>query len=335
MSSTNPLKMQVEIERLRLKSPFRISGYTFNEVPVAVVTLHSQQACGRGEAAGVYYLNDTPEQIVSTLESHRSAIERGIGREQLRQLLPLGGARNALDCALWELEARHSGKHVWALCGIDQVVPRITTFTLSADEPAAVMRAAQALPHAQALKLKLDGDVELDKERLRVVRKLRPDAWIGVDANQGYTLKSLNAAMPTFVEAGVKLVEQPLARGREAELEGFESPIPLAADESVQGAADVPGLVGRFQVVNIKLDKCGGLTEALAMVREARRLGLQVMVGNMMGSSLATAPAFVVAQLCDYVDLDGSVFLAEDRRPGVTYQDGRVHCSSSIWGDVK
>ena len=335
MSSTIPLRMQVEIERLRLRSPFRISGYTFDETPVVVVTLQSGQAIGRGEAAGVYYLDDKPERIVSTLESHRSAIEGGIDREQLRRLLPLGGARNALDCALWDLEAKLSGKHVWALCGIDNVTPRITTFTLSADEPAAVLRAAQALPQAKSLKLKLDGDVEMDQQRLRVVRKLRPDAWIGVDANQGYTLKTLNAVMPTFVEMGVKLVEQPLPRGREAELEGFDSPIALAADESVQGLADVPGLVGRFQVVNIKLDKCGGLTEALAMVREARRLGLQVMVGNMMGSSLAMAPSFVIAQLSDYVDLDGPVFLAEDRSPGVTYQDGRVHCSSSLWGDEK
>jgi L-alanine-DL-glutamate epimerase-like enolase superfamily enzyme len=240
-----------------------------------------------------------------------------------------------LDCALWDLESKRSGKHVWALCGLDNVVPRITTFTLSADEPAAVLRAAEALPHAQALKLKLDGDVELDKERVRVVRKLRPDAWIGVDANQGYTPESLTAVMATFVEAGVKLIEQPLPRGQEAALEGFDSPIPLAADESVQGLADVPGLVGRFQVVNIKLDKCGGLTEALAMVREARRLGLQVMVGNMMGSSLAMAPAFVIAQFCDYVDLDGPVFLAEDRQPSVTYREGRVYCPSSLWGDVK
>lgn len=335
MSSTIPLRMQVEIERLRLRSPFRISGYTFNDVPVAVVTLRSERAFGRGEAAGVYYLNDTPEQIVRTLEAHRSAIEGGIDREQLRQLLPLGGARNAVDCALWDLESKHSGKHVWERCGLDQVGPRITTFTLSADEPAAVMRAAQALPHAQALKLKLDGDVEMDKERVRVVRKLRPDAWIGVDANQGYTLKSLTSIMPTFVEMGVKLVEQPLPRGREAELEGFNSPLPLAADESVQGVAEVPGLVGRFQVVNIKLDKCGGLTEGLAMVREARRLGLQVMVGNMMGSSLSMAPSFVIAQFCDYVDLDGPVFLAEDRSPSVAYQDGRVHCSRGLWGDVK
>ena len=250
MSTAIPLKMQVEVQRLQLKSPFRISGYTFTEVPVVVVTLDSDKARGRGEAAGVYYLNDTPEQIVSTLEALRSTIESGIDRDQLAELLPLGGARNALDCALWDLEAKHVGKPVWTMSGVEHVLPRITTFTLSADGPPAVVRAAEALPHAVALKLKLDGDVEMDKERVRGVRKARPDAWIGVDANQGYSLKSLNEVMPTFVEAGVKLVEQPLPRGREADLEGFDSPIPLAADESVQGLADVPALVGRFQVVN-------------------------------------------------------------------------------------
>lgn len=335
MSTAIPVKMQVEVERLRLKQPFRISGYTFTEVPVAVVTLESESARGRGEAAGVYYLNDTPEQIVRTLEAHRSTIEAGIDRQQLTQLLPIGGARNALDCALWDLEAKHVSTPAWELAGVDLVVPRITTFTLSADGPPAVVRAAEALPQAVALKLKLDGDVEMDKERVRAVRRLRPDAWIGVDANQGYSLQNLEKVLPTFIEAGVQLVEQPLPRGREAELDGFSSPIPIAADESVQGLADVPGLVGRFQVVNIKLDKCGGLTEGLAMVAEARRLGLQVMVGNMVGSSLAMAPAFVIAQLCDYVDLDGPIFLAQDRHPSVTYQEGNVYCASGIWGDVE
>lgn len=335
MSATIPVQMQVEIERLRLQSPFRISGYTFTEVPVAVVTLHSEVGRGRGEAAGVYYLNDTPEQMVSTLEAHRSTIESGIDRQQLTQLLPAGGARNALDCALWDLEAKRIGKPVWRLAGVDVVMPRMTTFTLSADGPPAVVRAAEAIPNAAALKLKLDGDAEVDKERVRAVRRLRPDVWIGVDANQGYSMQTLAAVLPTFVAAGVKLIEQPLPRGREAELEGFSSPIPIAADESVQGLADVAGLVGRFQVVNIKLDKCGGLTEALAMVHEARRLGLQVMVGNMVGTSLAMAPAFVIAQLCDYVDLDGPIFLAEDRCPSVTYQEGSIYCASGIWGGVK
>jgi L-alanine-DL-glutamate epimerase-like enolase superfamily enzyme len=138
--------------------------------------------------------------------------------------------------------------------------------------------------------------------------------------------------MPTLVDAGVRVLEQPLPRGREADLEGFESPIPIAADESVQGLADVPGLVGRFDIVNIKLDKCGGLTEALLIANEARRLRLRVMVGNMVGTSLAMAPAFVLAQLCDYVDLDGPTFIARDRTPGVTYEGGSIHCTDNVWG---
>lgn len=322
------LQMKIEIERLPLKSPFRISGYTFTEIPVAVVTLRSGSLVGRGEASGVYYFKDTPDRIAMTLEKHRAEIERGIDRQQLLQLLPLGGARNAVDCALWDLEANQAGKPVWQLAGLDHVSPRITTFTLGADEPSVVARGALGLSHARALKLKLDGNVDADKERVRRVRDVRPDVWLGVDANQGFSIESLQAAMPTFIEAGVQLIEQPLPRGREADLEDFKSPIPLAADESVQDSADIAGLAGRFQVVNIKLDKCGGLTEALRMVNESRRLGLQVMVGNMIGTSLAMAPAFVVAQLCDYVDLDGPIFLAQDRRPAVSYENGSVFYSN-------
>jgi L-Ala-D/L-Glu epimerase len=329
------LQMQVDIERLPLRSPFRISGYTFTEIPVAVVTLRSGSHLGRGEAAGVYYFKDTPDQIAATLERHRAEIESGIDRQQLLELLPRGGARNAVDCALWDLAAKQAGKPVWQLAGLDHVLPRITTFTLGADDPSVVARGAIEYSHARALKLKLDGNVEADKERVRRVRDVRPDVWLGVDANQGFSIDSLQAVMPTFIEAGVQLIEQPLPRGREAELEDFNSSIPLAADESVQDVADIAALVGRFQVVNIKLDKCGGLTEALRMVNEARRLDLNVMVGNMLGSSLAMAPAFVVAQLCDYVDLDGPIFLAQDRKPAVSYQDGSVFCAGDIWGDGK
>jgi len=332
MREVQPLQMRVGIERLRLKAPFRISGYTFTEVPVAVVTLDRNGVQGRGEAAGVYYLKDTPEDIGKTLEALRSSVERGMDREQLQQLLPAGGARNALDCALWELEAREAGLPVWRLAGLEAVVPRITTFTLSADEPHEVARAAQALPDAQAIKMKLSGDLPLDLERVRAVREARGTVWLGIDANQGYSIETLERALPTFVEAGVKLVEQPLPRGREADLEGFHSPIPIAADESVQGLADVAGLVGRFDVVNIKLDKCGGLTEALRIANESRNAGLQVMVGNMVGTSLAMAPAFVLAQLCDFVDLDGPAFIAEDRVPAVRYEDGMIFCDDSVWG---
>jgi L-alanine-DL-glutamate epimerase-like enolase superfamily enzyme len=327
-----PMQMHVDLERLTLKAPFRISGYTFTEVPVVLCTLRSGAARGRGEAAGVYYLDDTPERIANTLVSYRSRIEQGIDRERLLELLPAGGARNALDCALWELEAQLSGRSVWQLAGLDGVHPRLTTFTLSADEPSAVARGAQSLPHARAIKLKLNGDLEADIARVRAVRRVRPDAWLGVDANQGYLLEGLKALLPALVEAQVQLLEQPVPRGREAELERIESPIPIAADESLQALSDLSALAGRFDVVNIKLDKCGGLTEALRIASEARRLGLQVMVGNMVGTSWAMAPAFVLAQLCDYVDLDGPTFITNDRAPSVTYESGSIQCADAVWG---
>jgi L-alanine-DL-glutamate epimerase-like enolase superfamily enzyme len=327
-----PMQMHVVLERLTLKAPFRISGYTFTEVPVVVVTLHRGGARGRGEAAGVYYLNDTPDRIVEIIETHRTEIERGLDREALSRMLPPGGARNALDCALWELEANAIHSTVWRQAGLETPAPRVTTFTLSADDPATVGRAADQLSGARALKLKLNGDIEADIARVRAVRIARPDVWLGVDANQGYSLDALRTLLPALIDAHVQLLEQPLLRGHEAELERFDSPIPVAADESVQGFSDVASLVGRFDVVNIKLDKCGGLTEALRIVEEARRLGLQVMVGNMLGTSWAMAPAFVIAQLCDYVDLDGPTFIARDRNPGVRYDNGSIHCGDDVWG---
>jgi L-alanine-DL-glutamate epimerase-like enolase superfamily enzyme len=327
-----PLGVDVRIERLRLKSPFRISGYTFTEVPIALVTLHQGGVEGCGEAAGVYYLDDTPGRMARTIEAHRRIIESGINRERLMGLLPAGGARNALDCALWELESKQAGQPVWKLAGIERPIPKITTFTLGADDPRTVADGAEALTDARSLKLKLSGEIEVDAERVRAVRAARPDVWLGVDANQGFTLDSLSKLLPVLVAARVELIEQPLARGHEAELERFDSPIPLAADESVQGLADMGNLVGRFDVVNIKLDKCGGLTEALAMAERARQLGLKVMVGNMVGSSLAMAPAFVLAQLCDFIDLDGPTFLAADRTPSIVYRDGAVWCPEEVWG---
>jgi L-alanine-DL-glutamate epimerase-like enolase superfamily enzyme len=327
------MSVEVAVEDLALRAPFRISGYTFHSVPVAVVTVSEGGHRGRGEAAGVYYLEDTPAQIASTVESHRPQLENGITREELAQLLPIGGARNAIDCALWDLEARRTGRPVWQLAGLSAPEPRLTTFTLGADDPATIVAGARQLPHAQALKLKLSGDLEADIARVQALRAARPDVWLGVDANQGYTLDSLARLLPTLVEAHVLLLEQPLRRGAEADLAGFECPIPIAADESVQGLADVDErLVGRFDVVNVKLDKCGGLTEALQMARKVRALGLKLMVGNMVGTSLAMAPAFAFAQLCDYVDLDGPTFLRADREPALRYEAGRVWCPPDVWG---
>ena len=326
------LSVSAAIEKVRLAKPFRISGYVFDDSDLLVVTLREGGHEGRGEASGVYYLGDDAAHMLAEVERVRASIEAGVSREELRALLPPGGARNAIDCALWELEARRSGSPVWKLAGLPSTKSLVTTFTLSADDPDVMAQGARDYVQARSLKLKLTGEAELDSARVRAVRAARPDAWMGVDANQGYTIDGLDRLIAVLVDCDVKLLEQPLARGREADLQGYRSPIPIAADESALSLVDIPGLVGRFDVVNIKLDKCGGLTEGLMMAAEARRLGLDVMVGNMIATSLAMAPAFVLGQHCDIVDLDGPIFLAADRVPGVVYNDGLVWCGEEVWG---
>jgi len=324
--------LEYRVETHRLAAPFRISGFVFEESDVVVVELDDGRHRGRGEAAGVYYLRDDSAGIVAQLEAFRADIEACESRDALRQLLPPGGTRNAVDCAFWELEAKRSGVPAYRLAGIETPRPLVTTFTLGADDPDVMAAGARNYADARAIKIKLTGSLELDVARVRAVREARPDAWLGVDANQGFNAHDLPALIHAMGELKVSLIEQPLPRGSEADLEGFKSPIPIAADESALALADVPGLVGRFDVVNIKLDKCGGLTEALLMAEEARRLGLGVMVGNMVGTSLAMAPAFIVGQLCDYVDLDGPTFLQQDRRPSVEYRDGQIWCPDEVWG---
>jgi L-Ala-D/L-Glu epimerase len=326
------LRMTVAIERLPFSATFRIAGFVFEHQDAVVVTLEDGEHRGRGEASGVFFLGDDVAHMVAALESQRPLIEAGVDRAALQQLLPPGGARNALDCALWELDARRAGRPVWELAGLDPPRPLVTTFTLGADRPAVMAEGARKYAEAQALKVKLTGQLELDIERVEAVRAARPGVWIGVDANQGYTLAGLPSLIEALMRANVAQLEQPLARGHEAELENFAAPIPIVADESVLSSADLPGLVGRFNMINIKLDKCGGLTEGLAMAHEARRLGLGVMVGNMMGSSLAMAPSFVLGQLCDVVDLDGPTFLSRDRSPAVTYSQGLIWADEAIWG---
>ncbi len=325
-------RLEVSAEKHRLAAPFRIAGYVFEDVDAVVATITDGAAQGRGEAAGVYYLGDDLDHMLAEIEDARSAIEGGTGRDALRQLMPPGGGRNALDCALWELEAAQSGEPAWRLAGIDAPRPLVTTFTLGAEDPEVMAGAARAYAAARAIKLKLTGELALDLARVAAVRAARPDVWLGVDANQGYRRDGLERLVAALLGQKVSLLEQPLARGDEAALDGYRSPIPIAADESALGFADLAGLVGRFDVVNIKLDKCGGLTEALAMAGEARRLGLGVMVGNMVGTSLAMAPAYILGQLCDYVDLDGPTFLVEDRLPGIVYRGGEIVCGEEVWG---
>jgi L-alanine-DL-glutamate epimerase-like enolase superfamily enzyme len=326
------MSLHYTLEKRKFAEPFRISGYVFEATDLLVVTLTDGDHRGRGEAAGVYYLGDDAENMVAVLDQHRAAIEACESRDDLRRLMPAGGARNAVDCALWELEASRSGRPAWQIAGLDSVRPLVTTFTVGAGEPAKMAATARGYAGARAIKIKLTGELDLDVARVAAIRDALPDVWLGVDANQGFSVGDLDQLVKSMVEQNVSLIEQPLARGREADLTGYDSPIPLAADESALTLDDVPGLVGRFQVLNIKLDKCGGLTEALLMAEEARRLGLGVMVGNMTGTSLAMAPAFVVGQHCDFVDLDGPVFLAEDREPSVRYEAGTIWCPDEVWG---
>jgi L-alanine-DL-glutamate epimerase-like enolase superfamily enzyme len=323
------MQLHIEIERWPFKTPFRITGYTFTESHVIVATVTEAGISGRGEAAGVYYRGETAQSMARQLEAIRPLLERGLTRAALQSLLPAGGARNAVDCALWDLEARTSGIPAWRIAGLESPKPLLTTYTVGADTADMMARTAASYRDAKRLKLKLTG--ENDVARLRAVRAARPDAWLGIDANQAYDLVSLRGILPELLEAGVQLIEQPVRVGCERDLAGFDSPIPLAADESIQGLGDLPKVAGLFDVVNIKLDKCGGLTEALAMLTEIRRLGMKPMVGCMEGTSLAMAPACLAGARCDLVDLDAPMFLAHDRRPGTQYHEGTVQCPDG-WG---
>ena len=326
------VQLNVAIEPLKLATPFRISGHVFTSHDVVVVTLTRGRHVGRGEASGVYYLAEDAQAMVATIEGVRSQIESGADRMALQSLLPPCGARNALDCAMWELEAAEAGMPVWQLAGLSAPHPLETTFTLGADTPEKMAEGAKNYSHAKRIKIKLIGDVAEDIARVEAIRAARPEVWLAVDANQGYSRDTIGPVLEALEDCGVCLLEQPFARGAEDALDGFHSPIPVAADESALSLQDVEGLVGRFDIVNIKLDKCGGLTEGLAMARAASELGLGVMVGNMVGTSLAMAPAYVLGQLCAVVDLDGPIFLTEDRKPSIEYADGLVTCAANIWG---
>lgn len=333
MDAGKQMRLTLRVEDFPFKEPFRISGHVFDRTRVLVAEVDDGTHQGRGEGAGVYYLGDDLDHMVAEAESVRPAIEAGANRADLQSLLPAGGARNALDCAFWDLEAKRAAKPAWRLAGLDRFDPLATTMTIGAGAPEEMASAAAGrFVDWPMLKLKLTGDYDLDAARARAVRAARPDVWIGVDANQGYSRSQLDELLGLLAEVGAVLLEQPVPRGGEASLDGAARPLPFAADESVCTLTEVEAAVGRFDVVNIKLDKCGGLTEALAIAARCRTLGLGVMVGNMMGSSLSMAPSLVVGQLCDVVDLDGPTFLAEDRAGGVIYRDGKITAGSLDWG---
>jgi L-Ala-D/L-Glu epimerase / N-acetyl-D-glutamate racemase len=324
------MKLAVRVEKWPYVTPFRITDYVFTGAEVVVVTLDDGDLSGRGEGDGVYYRGETPEKIVEQIEAVRGAIEDGVDRKTLYDLLPVGGARNAIDCALWDLDAKRAGKPAWQLAGLPPPRPLLTTFTIGAGSTQEMTDTAKSYVGARAIKVKLTPDDP--GAAVRAVRAARPDVWLGVDANRGFTRPSLEALMPVLKECDVSLIEQPFALGHDGDLKGFQRAIPIAADESVQSSADLKAMVGLYDAINIKLDKCGGLTEGLHMAREAKKLGFKVMVGCMAGTSLAMAPAFVLGQLCDIVDLDAPTFLARDREHAARYVHGEVFCPEALWG---
>lgn len=324
------MDVRCNIETWPFERPFRFSGHVWTESEVIVVEISDGEHTGRGEASGVYYKQETPQGMAREVEAFvrdRSAFTR----DDLLAGLPSGGARNALDCALWDLEARRADVPVWRLAGQSAPKPLLTTYTLGADAADAMVANAEQHPAARCFKLKLVGD-GLDAERVAAVRRGRPDAWIGVDGNQAFTPNTLMALAPALLNADVQLLEQPFPVGSEAWMGECRTGIPTAADESAVDLEDLGRLREHFDMINLKLDKSGGLTRALQMAAEARRLGFGLMVGNMGGTSLAMAPAFVLAQICDLADLDGPTVLDKDRVPGVTYIDGRIDCGDAVWG---
>lgn len=322
-------KVTMQVETWPTRQPFAITGHIFTEAAVLVVSVTEEGSTGRGEASGVYYLGETAETLLQQAESIRSSLEKGLGRDELQSLLPAGGARNAIDCALWDLESKLAGSSVWSLAGI-AIQTTKTVNTIGIDTPD-IMAAAAAGMDSSLLKIKLNGRQPL--ACMQAIRSARPDAELVVDVNQGWTFDQLVDLAPAFKSLGVAMIEQPLPRGGDEMLEHYSSPVPLCADESCLDCSELAQAAERYQMINIKLDKTGGLTEALALAKAAKQKGLGLMVGNMLGTSLAMAPAFVVAQYCALADLDGPLLLKSDRHNGMTYKSGLVSPPQpALWG---
>ncbi len=324
--------LTVSAEQWPLRETFVISRLVQEHGEVVVVEIEQDGAVGRGECerADAFAPDRTP--VVDEIEAIRNRIESGIDRDELQALLPSGPARNAVDCALWDLEAKLAGRPISRLVGLDgPLEPATTVFTISLGSPEKMASDAKANRHRPVLKLKLGR--EGDPDRVAAVREAAPAARISVDANTGWSEVQFRDYLPKLAALGVELVEQPFAPGQDAILEGFKSSIPLAADESCLDRASLSQLAGKYDYVNVKLDKAGGLTEALALVREAKSLGFGIMVGCNIGTSLAMAPGMVVAQFASFVDLDGPLLLAKDREPGLRYEGSTIlPPDPALWG---
>jgi L-alanine-DL-glutamate epimerase-like enolase superfamily enzyme len=325
------LRLVVRVERFPIAGGFTISRGSKHEAVVVVAELGDGAHIGRGECVPYARYGESVEGVVATIEGCRKQLARGLGRADLAALLPPGAARNALDCALWDFEAKRSGKSAAEIAGLGALRPVETAFTISLDTPEAMAAKAREARGYKLLKLKLGGAG--DAERLVAIRGAVPQARLIADANEAWQVHETESLLDAAAHARVELVEQPLPAGQDEMLAQIARPVAVCADESVHDRASLDGLAGRYDAVNVKLDKAGGLTEALATAEHARALGLKVMVGCMVATSLAMAPALIIAQDADWVDLDGPLLLARDRVPGLIYESGMVlPPRPALWG---
>lgn len=326
------MELSVNIERWPLASAFTISRGSKTEAVVVTVELRDGIHRGRGECVPYARYGETPDSVVAAIEAMRPALRRGLDQVALADAMPAGAARNALDCALWDLSAKQTGHRVHVLAGLAPPKPVVTAFTISLAAPAAMAEAAERAALRPLLKVKLGGGDD-DGKRIAAVRRAAPKAELIVDANEGWDDGNLAQNLAACAAEGVTLIEQPLPEGRDLALARIERPIPVCADESVHDRASLDALAGKYDAVNIKLDKAGGLTEALALAAAAERRGFGVMVGCMVATSLAMAPALLLAQRASVVDLDGPLLLAEDRPDGLRYVGSLAYPAElALWG---
>jgi L-alanine-DL-glutamate epimerase-like enolase superfamily enzyme len=331
MTSSQTPTLAARIERWPIAGSFTISRGAKTEAVTVVAEVSRGGHAGRGECVPYPRYGETPEATLATLRAMREPLSAGLDRRALQAAMPPGAARNALDCALLDLEAKTSGQRVWRLLGRPAPQPCITAYTISLGSPEAMAAATARAAHRPLLKIKLGGDG--DGARIAAVRKAAPGSELIVDANEAWTADNLERNLGECAAAGVTLVEQPLPAGQDEALRRIRRPLAVCADESVHDRASLDGLRERYDAVNIKLDKTGGLTEALAMADAAQALGFQIMIGCMVATSLAMAPAMLLARAARFVDLDGPLLLARDREPSLRYDGSLVYPpDAALWG---
>jgi L-alanine-DL-glutamate epimerase-like enolase superfamily enzyme len=323
------LRIDVEVERWPIDGTFVISRGARREAVVIAVHISSDTASGRGECVPYARYGETIDSVLAQIKGVDLA---GFDRTTLMQRLAPGAARNALDCALWDLAAKASRRGAASLAGLNAPRPVLTCYTISLDAPEAMAAKASSVADLPLLKLKLGGG-DADAARMRAVRAARPDARLVADANEAWAAADLPRLMQVAAETGMEVIEQPLPANQDTALSDVAHAVPICADESAHATSDLDALRDRYDAVNIKLDKTGGLTEALTMAARAREIGFRIMVGCMVSTSLSMAPAFLVAQKADWVDLDGPLLLARDRQPGIVYEHGIMHPPAcALWG---